>query len=60
MHTCSPGRFLAVAEMKLIFATLLLRYDLKLIPETRPKSIWFGAMRIPELKLPILMKSVQV
>jgi len=46
--------------MKLILATILLRYDLKLIPGTRPKSTWVGILRIPELKLPILMKAIQI
>jgi len=60
MNIGSPGRFLAVAEMKLILATILLRYDLKLIPGTRPKNMWFGSLRIPELKLPILMKTIHI
>jgi len=54
----SPGRFLAVAEMKLIVISLLLHYDLKLISGTTPKSLYFGTSRIPDLRLPILMKAV--
>jgi hypothetical protein len=42
--------------MKLILAAIILRYDLKLIPGTKPKSRWFGTSRIPEQKLPILVK----
>jgi hypothetical protein len=53
----SPGRFLAVAEMKLILATILLEYDIKLIPGTAPKTMYFATSRIPDLKLPILMKA---
>lgn len=44
--------------MKLILIQLLLNYDLKLIPGTEPKSMYFGTARIPELRLPILMKAV--
>lgn len=54
---CSPGRFLAVAEMKLIIASMILQYDLKLIPGTKPKRWWYAQSRIPELKLPILVKN---
>lgn len=53
----SPGRFLAVAEMKLILATLILEYDMKLIPGTAPKDFYFGTSRVPEMKLPILIKA---
>lgn len=42
-HAC-PGRFLAVTELKLIFATLLLQYDVTLIPGTAPKDIYFGKL----------------
>jgi cytochrome P450 len=55
-HAC-PGRFLAVTELKLILATLLLQYDLKLIPGTAPKDFYFGTARVPEMKLPVLMKA---
>lgn len=53
----SPGRFFAVNEMKLIFADLLLRYDIKLAPGTAPRRTMFGNSFIPETKLKVLMRS---
>ncbi|KAF2180150.1 cytochrome P450, partial [Zopfia rhizophila CBS 207.26] len=58
-HAC-PGRFFAVNEMKLIFANLLLRYDLKLIPGTAPARMFIGTMAIPETKLKVLMRSIPI
>ncbi|KAK3071451.1 hypothetical protein LTR53_008591 [Teratosphaeriaceae sp. CCFEE 6253] len=55
-HAC-PGRFFASAEMKLIFANLLQRYDMKLIPGTTPMRLYIGPTKIPETKLNILMKT---
>jgi len=57
-HAC-PGRFLAVMEMKLILATILLEYDIKLIPGTAPKERYFGTARIPDTDFRILMKKLK-
>ncbi len=46
--------------MKLILATMILQYDLKLTSGTKPKRRWFITSRIPELKLPILVKAMTV
>jgi hypothetical protein len=43
--------------MKLIFAVLLLGYDLKLLPGTEPKNIYFGTSRVPDTKFPVLLKA---
>jgi hypothetical protein len=43
--------------MKLIFAVLLLGYDLKLVPGTKPKIIYFGTSRIPDTQYSILIKA---
>jgi hypothetical protein len=42
--------------MKLMFATLLLRYDMKLAPGTAPKVRYLATMALPETQLPILFK----
>lgn len=43
----------------MIVATLILEYDIKLIPGTQPKDFYFGTGRVPEMKLPILMRKRQ-
>lgn len=55
-HAC-PGRFFAASEIKLIFANLLLLYDMKLIPGTTPMRLYIGTTKIPETKLKILMRT---
>lgn len=40
-----------------MLATMILEYDIKLIPGTKPKDFYFGTARVPEMKLPILMKA---
>ncbi|KAJ4212369.1 hypothetical protein NW759_011757 [Fusarium solani] len=54
-HPC-PGRFLAVHEMKIIFAILLLKYDLKLAPGASPQPWFIGTMAIPDTTLEVLFK----
>ncbi|KAI1339109.1 cytochrome P450 [Xylariaceae sp. FL0016] len=54
-HPC-PGRFLAVHEMKIMFATLLLRYDWKLETGTKPEPFYIATMCIPDTKLKVLFK----
>ncbi|TKA77302.1 hypothetical protein B0A55_04341 [Friedmanniomyces simplex] len=56
-HAC-PGRFFASAEVKLILASLILRYDMALIPGTKPMRLYVGMTKIPETKLKIRMKAV--
>ncbi|KPM43313.1 hypothetical protein AK830_g3243 [Neonectria ditissima] len=46
-HAC-PGRFFVAHELKLIMAAILLKYDIKMIPQ-RPQPQWFGATIIPPL-----------
>jgi hypothetical protein len=53
----SPGRFLAVQEMKLMFSLLLLRYDMKLAPGTKPKCFHIATMAVPDTKLPVLFRA---
>ncbi|KAI0476569.1 cytochrome P450 [Xylariaceae sp. FL0804] len=55
-HPC-PGRFLAVHEMKIMFALLLLRYDWKLAPGTKPEPFYIATMCIPDTQLRVLFKS---
>lgn len=44
--------------MKILFATLLLKYDFKLAPGARPKETRIGTMAIPDTKLEVLFKAV--
>lgn len=53
----SPGRFFAVTEMKLMFAELITRYDMKLAPGTGVNETFIATMAIPDTKLNILMKT---
>jgi hypothetical protein len=53
----SPGRFLAVTELKLIIATLLVRYDMKIIPGSKPKNFLFATAKVPDATYPILLKA---
>jgi hypothetical protein len=53
----SPGRFLAVTELKLIVATLLMRYDMKIVPGTKPKNFLFGTAKVPDTSFSILVKA---
>ncbi|KAK1056476.1 hypothetical protein LTR74_014892 [Friedmanniomyces endolithicus] len=55
-HAC-PGRFFAAAEVKLILAKLILRYDMELIPGTKPMRMYIGTTKIPETKLKIRMRA---
>ncbi|KAF2742828.1 cytochrome P450 [Sporormia fimetaria CBS 119925] len=58
-HPC-PGRFFATEEMKLMFATLLLNYDMKLAPGTAPKELRIGTMALPDTNLKVLFKARSV
>ncbi|KAK0277736.1 hypothetical protein LTR35_009572 [Friedmanniomyces endolithicus] len=55
-HAC-PGRFFAAAEVKLILTKLILRYDMELIPGTKPMRMYIGTTKIPETKLKIRMRA---
>jgi cytochrome P450 len=54
-HAC-PGRWLASVEIKLILATLILQYDLKLKDGARPKSILFQAQQLVDPTAEVLFK----
>jgi cytochrome P450 len=57
-HAC-PGRWFASHEIKLILATLISRYDLRLKEgEGRPKNILFQSQLTPNPNAEILFKSV--
>lgn len=43
--------------MKLMFATMLLRYDWKLAPGTSPKTMYIATMAVPDTKLEVLFKA---
>lgn len=48
----SPGRFFVGQELKMVFANLLLNYDIKPIAE-RPKTEWLGSVALPPMKATI-------
>ncbi|KAK2808997.1 hypothetical protein FQN50_004271 [Emmonsiellopsis sp. PD_5] len=54
-HAC-PGRFYAVNEMKLMLASMLIRYDMKLSPGTAPKQTFIATMAVPDTELKVLLK----
>ncbi|KAK6082951.1 sulfite reductase flavoprotein component [Seiridium cupressi] len=60
-HACahsagSPGRFFAAGLMKLVIAAIVLRYDIKLAPGTKPKQRYFGKYTLPDTSLRILVR----
>ncbi|KAK8012516.1 cytochrome P450 [Apiospora marii] len=55
-HVC-PGRFFATDLMKLVLAVLVIRYDFKLPPNTKPRKRYFGEHEIPDFNLRVLVKA---
>lgn len=53
----SPGRFFAINEIKLLMVELLSKYDVKLIPGTKPRRLFFGVTTVPETKLKLLLRT---
>ena len=53
-----PGRFFASNESKIILATLLLRYDIKLEhgENTRPQNMFFADACFPDPAIKVLFK----
>jgi hypothetical protein len=43
---CSPGRFFAAHELKMLLGHLLIHYDIKPLAE-RPTAVWVGRSMIP-------------
>lgn len=56
-HAC-PGRFYAVREVKLIFARLILGYDLKWDnpPRDRPPPFLVEGQFLPNMKQKVLLR----
>lgn len=52
----SPGRFFAVAELKMILAHILLRYNFKLETGGIPQVKWLESKVIPDTSVKILFK----
>ena len=46
-----------MAETKQILANMIMRYDMKLVPGTKPMRLYIGSTKIPETKLKILMRA---
>lgn len=55
----SPGRFFAAAEMKLMFAILLLRYDIMLENGKGPQPMRVGTMSLPDAQLYVLLRNLK-
>ncbi|KAF8637705.1 hypothetical protein AX16_010780 [Volvariella volvacea WC 439] len=54
-HAC-PGRFMAINQIKAMFAHMLLNYDMKTVDGVRPKDIEFGQTNMPNPKAKILFR----
>ena len=55
-HTC-PGRYFAACELKLMFAHLVMNYDVKLENEgERPKDIWVASYCVPNPNAKVLFR----
>lgn len=50
-----PGRFFAAAELKLMLAHLILKYDFEMLEE-RPRNMWFALNRVPPMEKTIRVK----
>ncbi|KAK2765791.1 alpha-ketoglutarate dependent xanthine dioxygenase [Colletotrichum kahawae] len=57
-HSC-PGRFFAVAEMKVILAHLLLNYDVKLSGAKRPEAGYWGIALVTDRNAKIMVRKRQ-
>lgn len=57
-HAC-PGRFFALAEIKLILAHMILTYDIKLENDvqTPPPAFWFGYNVVQDSKTKVLFRA---
>ncbi|KAK7554665.1 cytochrome P450 [Phyllosticta citricarpa] len=55
-HAC-PGRFFANAEIKVVLARLLLKYDLTAVGGLRPKNLVFGESVSPNPEGEVFMKA---
>ena len=53
-HAC-PGRFFAIAELKLMLVEFLVRYDIKPI-EQRPANMWIREIQIPDVKAELTVR----
>lgn len=53
---CSPGRFFAINEIKLMLAFTLLRFDIKLKDGVRPTDRHFQTFIIPNREAEILYR----
>ncbi|KAF1982729.1 cytochrome P450 [Aulographum hederae CBS 113979] len=57
-HSC-PGRFFATVEIKLIFAFILLHYEVKLLPgEGRPANVLHGDSQSPNPTASLLFRKI--
>jgi len=55
-HAC-PGRYFAACELKLMFAHLVMNYDMKLDNEgERPKDMWIGSNCVPNPNAKVLFR----
>jgi cytochrome P450 len=53
---CSPGRFFAVSELKLMLAFVLLKYDIKSHNGKRPANWEIGIRTLPNMSAEVLFK----
>ena len=54
----SPGRFLAVSEIKMIITEILLNYEIKFEDEGKiPPFFYFGAATVPNITAEIMYRA---
>ncbi|KAL0936249.1 alpha-ketoglutarate dependent xanthine dioxygenase [Colletotrichum truncatum] len=58
-HSC-PGRFFAIAEMKVVLAHLLLNYDMKLSDGQRPLTATWGIAVVIDRNAKIMIRKRQI
>jgi len=52
----SPGRFFAVAELKMMLGHILSTYDFKLAEGSHPKMSWLESKIIPDYSLRMMFR----
>ena len=57
VHACSPGRFFAANELKMMLAYVVHSYDVKFEQEgVRPANVWFGEICLPHQSAEVMFR----
>ena len=57
-HAC-PGRFFAIAEIKIMLAELLMGYEIQPVA-TRPENVWYREVQLPDKNATLKMRKRKV